>query len=77
MAAQAFTATFNGITDTVSLSFTGVLTSTPVVIPGDPVLDNPADAFVDAWVAGAPTNLGCTVKASAPFTGKVNVLVIG
>lgn len=77
MAAQSFTATFNGTTDTVSLSFTGVSASAPVAIAGNPELTNPADAFVDAWVAGAPTSSGCTIKASAPFSGKVNVLVIG
>lgn len=77
MAAKAFTATFSGSTDTVSVSFSGVTSSTPIAIAGDPVLDNPGDAFVDAWIAGAPTSSGCTVKASAPFSGKVNVLVIG
>lgn len=77
MAAQEFTATFNGSTDTVAVLFTGVRAAVPSVIPGLPVLNNPADAFVEAWVAGQPTSSGCTVKASAPFNGTVTVLVIG
>ena len=77
MAAQSFTATFTSLIDTVTVPFTGVTATVPVVIPGDPILTNPADAFVEVWVAGAPTSSGCTIKASAPFSGKVNVLVIG
>lgn len=77
MAAQTFTAVFNGSTDTVSVSFTGVKASSPVVIPGDAVLDTAGGAFVVPYVDGAPTISGCTVKASAAFTGKVNLLVFG
>lgn len=75
MAINTATATFSAV-DTVTVTYTRTAASNPIVIAGDPVLTNPADAFVVVAVAGVPTSTSCTIKASAPFTGSVNVLVL-
>jgi hypothetical protein len=76
MASRTVTATFNGSTDTVSVTYARTVATVPTVIAGDPIMSNPGDPFVVVCIAGAPTSTGCTVQATAAFTGSVNLLVL-
>lgn len=77
MAAITATATFDGSTDTVTVAYTGITATVPDVICGGAVLSSALAGPVDVVVSGNPTSTSCTVKATAAFTGSVNLVVVG
>lgn len=77
MAAITATATFDGTTDTVTVAYTGITATVPDVIPGGAVMSSSTATPPGIAVAGNPTSTSCVVKATAPFVGAVNLVVIG
>lgn len=73
MAIQAVTASFDGSQDTVTVTFSGIVTNPPTVTQGICVNDGQT---VSADITSL-TNAGCTVAPTARFNGTVELIVEG